>query len=250
MFFIKTCEPGTMFDSLLNKLLSVSLSIFFSFQIYAQTGNLNVPDCKWSVTAGIGISEYAGNFGIGYLDFDLVNHEIGINTDYPNRKNSPGIGFISINKYHNQKYDFSLKAYHGEWGFYNENTNYHFHHKVSGIEFTPRWKFLYKMNTSLFEPYLMYGLGFRRVQTSALTPDFGIFGKDREGIYELNFPAGIGVNIIISRRLAINMQSNIAWTSNKNNASIGSSTRNWLWNHTIGLTWWFSEKRSKSCFTF
>lgn len=234
----------------LKKLLIISISVILSFQTHSQTNKVNDADCIWSITAGIGISEYAGNFGMGFLDFDLVNHEIGMNTDYPARKNSPGIGFISLNKYHNQSHDFSLRAYHGEWGFYNANTNYHFHHKVTGIEFTPRWKFMHKINTSVFEPYLMYGIGFRRVQTSSTTPNYGIFGKDREGIYELNIPAGIGLNIIISRRLAINMQSNIAWTSNKNNSSIGSTTHNWLMNQTIGLTWWFCDKKSKNCFTF
>ncbi|MDP1725976.1 MAG: hypothetical protein Q8M15_04275 [Bacteroidota bacterium] len=239
-----------MLESKLIKLLTVSLSICFSYHTNAQTGNYKIPDYKWSITAGVGISEYAGNFGVGFLDFDLVKHKIGINTDDPNRKNEPGIGFISINKYHNQIYDFSLRAYHGEWGYYNTNNNYHFHHKVSGIEFTPRWKFMHKINPSVFEPYLMYGIGFRRVQTSSLTPNFGLFGNDREGIYEINIPGGIGVNIIISGKFSINMQSNIAWTSNKNNSSIGSTTHNWLWNHTIGLTWAFSEKRSKNCFIF
>lgn len=239
-----------MFESILNKSLIVFISILPSFQLYAQTGIKNVPDCKWSIGAGIGISEYAGNCGVGFFDFDLVSHEIGINTDYPIRKNTPGIGFISINKYHNQSYDFSLRAYHGEWGFYNANTNYHFHHNVSGVEFTQRWKFMHNINTSLFEPYLMYGIGFRRVQTSTLTPDYGIFGKDREGIYELNIPGGIGVNILISSQFSINVQSNFAWTSNKNNASVGSPSYNWLWNQTIGLTWWFCDKKSKNCFTF
>ncbi|MBC7381519.1 MAG: hypothetical protein H7296_00820 [Bacteroidia bacterium] len=233
------------------RLLITFLLVFFFAKLSAQDKSLCEPACKWSITGGIGISEYAGNMGIGFFQFDLTSHEIGTNIGNPLGKNSPGISFGSINKYHDENFDWSLKAYHGEWGYFgSSDSGHHFHHKASGLEFTPRWKFWPRGNNVRFIPYLTFGIGLRRVQTFSETPFFGIFGNDKEGIYEFILPAGLGFNFKLTKRFALNVQSNIAWTSNRNNSYYGAPHFNWMWNQTIGLTFSFCREKINKCYTF
>lgn len=159
---------------------------------------------------GIGISEYAGKCGNGFYAFDLNPHT----PDSGMRMNQPGIAYIAINKSANPHLDLSLRFYLGEWGYYSyEKPGRCFFHGVSALEFTPRWKFLGNYNRFVV-PYLTLGAGVRRVQMTGVA-NYGILGLDREGMYELNIPIGLGLTIRLYKRLSLNLQSAFVWTSSR-----------------------------------
>ncbi len=231
-------------------LLATSLCIFLPRQSAAQPSRFAIDWCKYSITAGIGISEYAGDLGNGFFRFDLQNHTILPANGNAGGTYSPGIGFIALNRFVNDRHDWSLRIYNGQWGYYQSaaSINNNFFHDVTAIEFTPRWKFMNKGPDVRFIPYLCYGVGVRRVQMSTEAP--GVAGIDKKSIYEINVPAGIGCNFRLTHYISLNAQSNLAWTSEKHNAIQTGTTYNWLWNHSIGLTFAFCRLHDTKCKKF
>lgn len=221
-------------------LLGVITLVIFNNSTKAQT-----KDRPWQIGLGIGISEYNGDIGNGFFRFDLTSHNLS-NNGGAKSENTPGIGAFTINRYLNSNFDLSFRGYLGEWGVF-ENINQipgkteNFYRKTSGIELTPRWKFLAKENAK-FVPYLTAGIGIRRVgmPNNNVNPnDFGLFGNDKNGIYEFTIPLGLGLNISLTNRIGLNLQSNFMWTNN--DQSEGSplyteASYDQAWLHTIGLT--------------
>lgn len=189
---------------------------------------------------GIGISEYSGALGNGFFKFDLESHKLV--SGGKNSHSRPGIAYIAINKSANTFLDLSLRYYYGEWGYFqNAGSPNNFYRQVSALEFTPRWKFLGNYNRFVI-PYFTMGLGVRRVQTSVSNPDQGIFGMDREGLWELNFPAGLGLTVRLYRRLSLNLQSAFVWTTNGHVSPVSNNYyQDKIWNHTIGLMYNLGE---------
>ena len=215
------------------KKIFTAILIAITFTSFSQT-----KDLPWQVGLGVGLSEYSGDLGNGFFLFDLTGHNIG--PIGATKKNTPGIGVITVNKYLNSNFDLSLRGYYGEWGYYKENSplNYFFRNMV-GVECTPRWKFL-AMDNAKFVPYLTAGVGFGRITMNTKDDKYGIFGLDKSYLYQFTIPMGLGINVNLTEKIGLNLQSNFMWTScddvdQKNNTNNTFST-DAAWLHTIGIT--------------
>ena len=212
-----------------------TLLILFTHVI---TANSQTKELPWQVSLGVGLAEYSGDLGNGFFLFDLTGHSIGQNG--VSKKNTPGLGIISVNKYLNSKFDLSFRGYYGEWGYYKDATpgNYFFKNML-GLECTPRWKFL-AMDNAMFVPYLTAGVGFGRIDMNFATDDYGIFGLDKTYLYQFTVPMGLGLNINLTNKVGVNLQSNFMWTNSDKvdykNSSNNSFSTDAAWIHSIGIT--------------
>ena len=205
-------------------LLLITLVTFNSFT------NAQNKEMPWQISLGAGISEYYGDLGNGFFKFDLTQHDISSNGD-GRSKNLPGIVTFGLNKYVNSDFDLAIRAYNGEWGYFKElnkpNVIGNFYRSSIGLEFTPRWKFLAN-DKARFVPYLTAGIGTRMV---------GMPGKEFKGnLFEFTLPAGFGLNVRLTNKLGLNVQSNYMWTSNDESEGLVELTFDQVWNHTIGVT--------------
>ncbi len=201
-------------------------------------------DMPWQIGLGIGISEYSGDLGNGFFKFDLTPHNVS-NNGGGKTENTPGIGYLTVSRYLSSQFDIAARGYLGEWGYFDKvnvigNTAIgNFYRQTLGFEVTPRWKFLEKDN-AMFTPYVTLGLGARRINMpTTRIEDFGIFDTDKGGLYELTIPAGLGVNVRLTEKFGVNIQSNYMWTNNdkaEGSALYEQLTYDQAWFHTIGVT--------------
>ncbi|MFA9214680.1 MAG: thrombospondin type 3 repeat-containing protein [Candidatus Methylacidiphilales bacterium] len=209
-----------------------------------QYGQAQTKDMPWQVGLGVGISEYSGDLGNGFFKFDLTAHNVA-NNGGGKTQNTPGIGYLTVSRYLSKQFDVAARGYLGEWGYFDKvnvvgNTNIgNFYRQTLGFEVTPRWKFLEK-DDAMFTPYITLGLGVRRINmpTDRLE-DFGIAGMDKGGLYEFTVPAGLGVNVRLTEKFGLNLQSNYMWTNNdksENTSALEQLTYDQAWFHTIGVT--------------
>ncbi len=228
---------------MLKNFISIKGRIFnFIFVSLLIMNSLQAQNCvyPWSVEMGIGISEYSGARGNGFFKFDLVSHKLAAGGRESH--NRPGIAYVAVNKSANTFLDLSLRYYHGEWGYFDkEYSSNNFTHQVGALEFIPRWKFLGNYNRYVI-PYLTLGLGVRRIKLQTPDPKNGIFGMDKEGLYEMNFPVGLGLTVRLYHRLSLNLISAFVWTTHGDvSATTNNYYQNKIWNHTIGLMYNLGE---------
>jgi hypothetical protein len=76
---------------------------------------------------------------------------------------------------------------------------------------------------------------------------FGLNGSDKSAIYEFTVPIGLGLNVAITEKIGLNLQSNYMWTQNdfsesgpNNNASFSFDQ---AWFHSIGFTYNFGKMK-------
>ena len=226
----------------MKKLVTALAILLSSYQISeAQTKEM-----PWQVGLGLGISEYSGDMGNGFFKFDLTSQTLPSNNG-KNNQNTPGVGFLTVNKYVSKDFDLSLRGYAGEWGYFKDmKPSNSFYRTTLGLDFTPRWKFLAN-EKARFVPYLTAGVGIRRVSMPFSNDQFGINGSDKSAIYEFAVPIGFGLNVAITEKIGLNLQSNYVWTNNdfsesgpSNNASFSFDQ---AWFHSIGFTYNFSKMK-------
>ena len=227
----------------MKKIVTALAILLSSYQISkAQTKEM-----PWQLGLGIGISEYFGDMGNGFFKFDLTSHTLPSNGG-KNNQNTPGVGFLTVNKYLNKDFDLSLRGYAGEWGYFKDvNPGNSFYRTTMGLDFTPRWKFL-AMEKARFVPYLTAGVGVRRVSMPFENNQFGtakigdmIDTYDKSTIYEFTVPLGLGLNVSITEKIGLNLQSNYMWTNNDFSESgpdkNASFSFDQAWFHSIGITY-------------
>ena len=211
---------------------------------FGQYGQAQTKDMPWQIGLGVGISEYSGDLGNGFFKFDLTPHNVS-NNGGGKTENTPGIGYLTITRYLSNQFDISARGYLGEWGYFDKlnvigsTTTGNFYRQTLGFEVTPRWKFLEKDN-AMFTPYVTLGIGARRINMpKTRMEDFGIFGIDKDGLYEFTVPAGLGVNVKLTEKFGMNIQSNYMWTNNDKVEGLPlyeQLTYDQAWFHTIGVT--------------
>lgn len=149
-----------------------------------------------------------------------------------------------MSRYLSSQFNIAARGYLGELGYFNiiivagRASLGNFCCQTMGFEVIPSWKFSEKDN-AMFAPYITLRLGLRRISMpDNRLKDFGIFGTDKSGIYEFTIPAGLGVNVRLTERFGLNLQSNYMWTNNKseNTLVLEQLTYNQAWFNTIGIT--------------
>ncbi len=191
----------------------------------------------WSITLHGGISEYKGDMGNGFLQFNLQPTSFYDADKVLIQENQPGISGISITRYLNQKWDLSFSYLHGEWGYYTPDKSRFFFKKLNYYDATIRFKIPYLQSQHL-SPYLCTGFAFRTLGSSPYKLD-------------LSIPVGLGINWQLTEGILLNFQSNIGLTNNDliDGLNQGNAPKNDLyWNHTVGIGF-LPFSMNKSAFT-
>lgn len=209
------------------KITTAALLLLFNSNLFAQTATN-----PWTVGLGIGIMEYNGDAGNCFFSFTLSPTKVGSGTFVP------GVGQLYISHYYNQNFDWSALAHWGSMGGLLENNTSYVTRNSRGIEGNIRWKFLHK-DQARFIPYLFTGLGFRN------QPEVVNKKGDLNTNNELILPFGVGVNIKLSERMMINIQSNIGLSSSDDFDGRKSGFTDMSWTHAVGLSYMFGKSFAK-----
>lgn len=205
--------------------------MFMFFNAQSQT-----PDKKWAIGLNLGLSEYSGDMGNGFLKFDLAPHRIYNETKSGITHNNPGFYGLNISRYMNSRVDLNVSGSYGETGYYS-SLERNFYHKFLYVDATIRWKFMANDNACV-KPYFMVGLGVRRTYL----PAGNSFNVDM--VDDIVIPVGIGMNIKCSESVNFNVQSHYGWTNGdmvEGNSNYTRFSFDQLWHHSIGLSYSFGK---------
>ncbi len=206
----------------LHTLAFICLYLAGSTIVKSQTRNY-----PWTLTGMVGISEYSGDMGSGFFNFDLKPTSFYDLDGNLRQKNQPGVAGASLTRYINPKFNVSLSYLHGEWGFHTPDKNYYFFKRMNSVDFHVQWKFLGLYDDPIINPFLIAGVGYRNIH---LTDSL------RSLQNEITFPLGLGVNLRLAQGMYITAQSYFAFTSGDAGDGRIAEFKDKLWNHTIGLS--------------
>ena len=224
----------------MKKLLQLTLILV----LISNIGKSQTKDMPWQLGLGIGIGEYNGDLGNGFFKFDFTRHDLSANGG-SNNKNTGLMNYFTVSRYLNEEFDVAFRFHSGEFGYYkgaNTTTGTvlnNFYRQATGIELTPRWKFLRK-DDAMFTPYITAGIGMRRINMPKQDANYGFLDMDKRGLYEFTVPAGLGVNIKVYKQIGVNIQSNFLWTNNdkiEGRPELEEFSYDQAWYHTIGITY-------------
>lgn len=126
----------------MKKLLTLAISIFILANVSGQNADL-----KWGISLFGGKTEYVGDLGNGFLDWDpWVYGHFG----------------VSFNRYVNPSFDLNLQVETGSYGYWESSTSNFFAKKTDGTMLL-RYKFNngYALKEeALVAPFLAAGFGF------------------------------------------------------------------------------------------
>jgi len=197
-------------------------------------------DNPWALGIHTGISEYNGEMGNGFFKFDLTSHAIwnklGDNV-WTDHYNNPGMLGFSLSKFQSSMFDFDLRVFHGEAGYFKDSVTF-FYRVMNYGDISARWKFL-NSETARFIPYLSLGFGLRNVPTVSEAVD--------ESIMDLIIPVGLGVKIRATNRISVNVNTYFGLNfGDKVDATTTTSANDMLWHHTIGVAFNFGRSSRDS----
>lgn len=183
----------------------------------------------WSINLHAGISEYSGDLGNGFFEFNLKREPFyspinGVHL----QDNSPGIGGVHINRYLNKYIDLSFQYFHGEWGYHNAEKTQFFHCRMNIYDAMVFWKIL-PDDERVFHPYFLLGVGYRNVK---------IPGSGGQVDHTWELPVGLGLRVRTSNRTQITWQTNFAVTGSDvgdGKTGLDPSNHDLALNHTIGF---------------
>jgi OmpA-OmpF porin, OOP family len=178
--------------------------------------NAQSSDRRWNLGASIGTTEYAGDLGNGFADFNKTT--LSKNTLYG----------VSITRYLSRIFDFTLSGTYSTWGYYRVDP-------FKGNLTTGVAAFKLKLNNGILinedsriGPYFLLGAGFARFSESSS-------GKSSEGV---SYPAvgGAGLNLRITKLVGLNYQMLYGYmTEDKHDNKAGASLNDAFMFHSIGV---------------
>ena len=180
----------------------------------------------WNIGLGLGLSEYNGDYGNGFFKFQMKPY------DYNGVKgnNQPGVATLNVARFINEKFDVAMNGHWGEWGYFNKDNGQKFYRNSRYIDANLRWKFLAN-DQSKFIPYAMIGLGMQNLKAHPSLP------------YQtaLVVPIGLGINIDLTKRLILNLQTNYGYTTGDNVEGATLDGKDMVWNHQLNLCYVFGK---------
>ncbi len=183
-------------------------------------------DRKWNIGLMGGTSEYAGDKGNGFLDFNSTTLK------------QNWVAGLSLTRYLNASFDFSIMATYGkQWGYYRslgvdfngEMTlvNAHFKYKFANGYFLPK--------NSPVSPYLLAGAGYMKTN-----------GRDINDGDDFPLIVGAGINFRVSKVVGINYQATMGYmSSDSRDYVIGGQFNDAFLLHTIGLNFNFGKQKDQ-----
>ncbi|MDP1727298.1 MAG: OmpA family protein [Bacteroidota bacterium] len=195
---------------------SMLMILGFYISSHAQT-----VDRKWNLGLMVGTSEYAGDLGNGFIDFNtkaLDNNRI--------------VG-LSLNRFMSTTFDFSLMGVFGDWGYYKTAEPFK-GEMILGSAFI-KFKFdngyIIKEESRL-SPYLLFGAGFTRLR-----------GDKINGGLDYPIMAGAGLNLRISEVMGLNYQATYGYlSSDGRDYRVGGTLYDAFLLHSIGLNFSLGHK--------
>ena len=205
-------------------LLSLGIAVLTVFTAQAQTANH-----VWGAQLNLGSKDYYGDLASGFF-FNDVN----INPQ------------IRIARYLSPSFDLGLAASFGRYDITKSDslvaTNFKaFRTTTWDANLNGRYKFnngyILKEN-AMFQPYLTAGLGYNAFRSR--DSRFDTAGRNEGG---LNIPVGAGVNIPLSNRISLNLQSTYNFNNVDDYDGLSNVRRNndkYLYT-TVGATYNFGK---------
>lgn len=176
---------------------------------------------RWSIGVFGGKTEYNGDWGNGFLDFNRAF--------YP-------IGAISLNRYINSSFDLGIFASYGEYGYKKDETHNFFGAKTdASMLLTYKLTNGYILNETVkLAPYISAGLGFAHVSG-------GRIWNGRDYI----IPVGGGIKYNFCNGFAMQYQLLYNFTNHDKRDGRANGHNEQFASHTIGFVFSFGGKRNK-----
>lgn len=174
------------------------------------------PDRKWNLGLLGGTTQYKGDLGNQFLAFDQ------------NTLDESFTYGLNLSRYLNPSFDFSVLGTYGKWGYYEEETP-SFEAEMLNFDASVKYKFYngYMLKeTSLFQPYILAGIGVARFQGSRTVED-------------IDFPlvAGVGLNFRVNGVIGLGYQGTYGYIlkSDKFDLQTENDMNDEFLMHTISL---------------
>jgi len=180
---------------------------------------------KWNLGLLGGTSEYSGDLGNGFFDFNSTTLK------------ENWVAGLSLSRYVNASFDFSVMGTYGQkWGYYRTLTDF------SGemTQFSAYFK--YKLNNgylvskeSKIAPYILAGAGYMKTT-----------GSNIQGGDDFPLIVGAGVNFRLSKVIGINYQATMGYlNSDSRDRLSGGQFNDATLIHTIGLNFNMGKMNDK-----
>ncbi len=165
----------------MKKVLLSILLMALMFGAYAQSS-----ERKWNLGLLGGTTQYNGDLGNRFLAFDR------------NTLDKTYTYGVSLTRYLNSSFDFGVLGTYGTWGYFGDDSP-GFKAEMLNFDATLKYKFYngYMLKeTSLFQPYILAGIGVARFQGSQTVDD-------------MDYPlvAGAGLNIRLNGVIGLGYQA-------------------------------------------
>ncbi len=196
------------------------VAILFSNASFSQT-----EDKPWNVGLFIGRSEYNGDLGNGFFNFNKAYY---------------GFGALSVSKYLNKALDLSLYGSYGEHGYYVAKkpiTSLRARNNYGDL--TLRYKIIQKVDAK-FVPFVFLGVGLRNLDAA----------QGGKGRYHVNsgidplIPVGVGLDYRFMSGISLRYFSTFGYTLNDKRDYVSKGINDMQLQHNIGVTFGFGKKDS------
>jgi OmpA-OmpF porin, OOP family len=186
------------------------------FMTFAMNANAQTADKKWNIGFHGGITQYYGDLGHSFYQFN--------NPIY-------GFGGLSFSRFLGNRVDLMLFTTKGETGF-SDGTNRFRHQITTG---TINLRFNITDAESSFRPYIFAGGGL------IMFTDFFTTKKE-----DIDFAApsfGGGLNIRLAPAVMLNLQETFLYSNNDSRDGVTAKSNDLFLFHSLGITFNFGKKQ-------
>ena len=176
---------------------------------------------KWSIGVFAGKTEYNGDYGNGFLNFNKAF--------YP-------IGAVSINRYLNRSFDMGIFASYGEYGYHKDAWRNFFGTKTDAsllLTYKLANGYIFNENATI-APYMSAGMGMAHV-----TGDRIWNGRD------FIIPVGGGLKVNFNKNVALQYQLLYNFTNHDKRDGRANGHNEQFASHTIGFVFSFGGNKDR-----
>jgi Outer membrane protein and related peptidoglycan-associated (lipo)proteins len=197
------------------------LFLLFAFICLGAASFAQNTENRWAVGLFGGKTEYNGDLGNGFFNFNKAF--------YP-------IGAISLNRYINSSFNLGIFASYGDYGYKKDNTLNFFGTKTdASMLLTYKFANGYILNESIkLEPYITAGFGVAHLTGNRIWN-----GRD------FLIPIGGGIKYNLCKTLAIQYQLLFNYTNNDKRDGFVNGAKDMFASHTLGFVISIGGKRYK-----
>lgn len=181
-------------------------------------------DKPWNVGAFLGRSEYYGDLGNGFFNFNKAYY---------------GFGSLTFSRYLNKMFDVSLLASYGEHGYYvPKKPSTSFRTRNAYADLTARYKIIQKADAK-FVPSVFLGLGIRNLDGAIGTGTYRL----KSGM-DIVIPVGFALDYKLTSSLSLRYIASFGYTLSDERDRVKGGMNDMQLLHSIGVTFSFGKKDS------